>query len=214
MGVGGRRSLGFVKISARSPERQNMDRTPPRQVRSDPMPTTDKASEEARGPGEGEGRRGRPPAPVHPCSLLTPASPSPCFSSSCSMLVVPGAVESNWPPPQGADVVWSKSAGRLLMGDLGPEENRAPSTEYLAPSTEHQEVPTDSSLPHGSPSLTWKRGSPGGRSRDTGSCNLLGLALGRKERARIRGEGDSVPHPPVGAASGTSTRTPFFSTQL
>lgn len=35
------------------------------------------------------------------------------------MLVVPGATGSNWPPPQGADAVWSKSAGRLLMGDLG-----------------------------------------------------------------------------------------------
>lgn len=37
------------------------------------------------------------------------------------MLVVPGAAGSNWPPPQGADAVWSKRAGRLLMGDLGLE---------------------------------------------------------------------------------------------
>lgn len=39
------------------------------------------------------------------------------------MFVVPGAAGSNWPPPQGADAVWSKSAGRLLMGDLGSEGN-------------------------------------------------------------------------------------------
>lgn len=58
------------------------------------------------------------PARPHPSSLLTPASPSPCFSNSCSILVVPGAAGSNWPPPQGAEAVWSKSAGRLLMGDL------------------------------------------------------------------------------------------------
>lgn len=67
---------------------------------------------------ESGGPGARLPALRHPASLLTPASPSPCFSSSCSMLVVPGAAGSNWLPPQGADVVWSKSAGRLLMGDM------------------------------------------------------------------------------------------------
>lgn len=70
---------------------------------------------------ESGGPGARLPALRHPASLLTPASPSPCFSSSCSMLVVPGAAGSNWLPPQGADVVWSKSAGRLLMGDLRSE---------------------------------------------------------------------------------------------
>jgi hypothetical protein len=71
--------------------------------------------------GERQRARAGLPAPCHPSSLLTPASPSPCFSSSCSILVVPGAAGSNWMPPEGAEAVWSKSAGRLLMGDLGSE---------------------------------------------------------------------------------------------
>lgn len=41
------------------------------------------------------------------------------------MLVVPGAPGSSWPAPHGADAVWSKSAGRLLMGDLGSEGETA-----------------------------------------------------------------------------------------
>lgn len=92
-----------------------------------------------------------------PFSLLTPASPSPCFSSSCSMLVVPGAAGSNWLPPHGADAVWSKSAGRLLMGDLGSEGN----TELRLTSRPHSS-PSLPPPPSGVPVIPfWSPPSPG-----------------------------------------------------
>lgn len=94
------------------------------------------------------GPRAGLPARLHPSSLLTPASPSPCFSNSCSMFVVPGAAGSNWPPPQGADAVWSKSAGRLLMGDLGSEER----TGLRLTSRPHSCLPTSPLPPQGSQS--------------------------------------------------------------
>lgn len=50
-------------------------------------------------------------------SLLTPASPLPCFSSSCSMLGVAWGTFSSCPLLL-QDTVWSKRVGRLLMGDL------------------------------------------------------------------------------------------------
>lgn len=121
-GVQLRSMPGLEKQSAQSTTQAWLKMTPGR-----PKPARPVKRLEALGKREGE--RGLPP--LGPCSLLTPASPSPCFSSSCSMLVVPGAVESNWPPPQGADV-WSKSAGRLLMGDLGPEE-KGGQAPHLAP---------------------------------------------------------------------------------
>lgn len=73
------------------------------------------------------------------------------------MLVVPGAAGSNWPPPQGADAVWSKSAGRLLMGDLGPEGN----TELRLTSRLHSS-PSISPPPSGVPVIPfWTPPSPG-----------------------------------------------------
>lgn len=49
-------------------------------------------------------------------SLLTPASPLPCFSKSCSMFGVAWGTFSSG--PLLVDTVWSKRVGRLLMGDL------------------------------------------------------------------------------------------------
>lgn len=104
---------------------------------------------------ESGGPRAGLPARLHPSSLLTPASPSPCFSNSCSMLVVPGAAGSNWLPPQDADAVWSKSAGRLLMGDLGSEEK----TRVRLTSRPHSCLPPP---PSGVPVVPfWTPPSPG-----------------------------------------------------
>lgn len=179
------------------------------------MGTSGRGGTESGGPG------GRSPSPEPRSSLLTPASPSPCFSSSCSMFVVPGAAGSNWPPPQGADAVWSKSAGRLLMGDLGSEGNTglrlnlplpsppllpSPPQGFQSPASEPHPLLVPASpplLPEGpsgpapSASLTWKTDSPEGRSPDTGSCSPPGLALGRRREAGVSGGrmpvGRSVP---------------------
>lgn len=146
------------------------------------------------------------------------------------MLVVPGAAGSNWPPPQGAEAVWSKSAGRLLMGDLRPEGTWAQWIRPLqappalppyppgVPARAGLSAPLPSGVPpapspssrppipsHGRQTLL--RGGP-----PTPEAAVLQVWLLEEGKAGISGEEWSLPQgsrPRGGYGIGTSPQIPF-----